>query len=255
MNEAKYKLEAQSRMPKVEVKIISELYRHQITEFLDGRENLGIELGVATGAFSRRLLESGKFRILFGVDVYGDIHDVNEYKNALKKIGIESAHKLLRLTFDDALDIFPDEYFDFIYVDGFAHTGEEGGKTLVDWYKKLKIGGIMAGDDYHDDWPLVMWAVNHFASQLGTQITLTGKIMDEPYSKYPTWFFQKSRVFDPDAAPLDSYLVEIAQKERMRIQRLRMHASKSFIYRILRFIKRIVTNPDFFLQTHIRAKE
>lgn len=43
----------------------------------------------------------------------------------------------------------------FIYVDGYAHTGEDRGKTLFDWYPKLKIGGLMAGDDYHDDWPLV----------------------------------------------------------------------------------------------------
>jgi hypothetical protein len=34
------------------------------------------------------------------------------------------------MSFDDALDIFDDEFFDFIYIDGFAHTGEEGGNQL-----------------------------------------------------------------------------------------------------------------------------
>jgi len=48
-------------------------------------------------------------------------------------------------------------------------------KTIVEWYKKLKLGGILAGDDYHDDWPLVNWAVNDFASKLGVKISTTGE--------------------------------------------------------------------------------
>ena len=87
--------------------------------------------------------------------------------SALKYIGIENTtYSLLRMDFDDALLLFEDNYFDFIYVDGFAHTGEEGGKTLIDWIKKLKVGGYLAGDDYHNDWPLVVWAVNDLAKKL-----------------------------------------------------------------------------------------
>ena len=43
------------------------------------------------------------------------------------------------MTFDDAIDLFEDQFFDFIYIDGFAHTGEEGGETLIKWYRKLKV--------------------------------------------------------------------------------------------------------------------
>jgi hypothetical protein len=228
-------------MPKLETHMATELYRHEIANSLAGEENVGIELGVATGLLSKRLLETGKFKILFGVDAYADIHDTNEYKNALRTIGIDANHKLLRLTFNDALDLFPDEYFDFIYVDGFAHTGEDGGKTLVDWYGKLKIGGIMSGDDYHSDWPLVMWAVNHFASQIGAKITLTDKIQDERYSQYPTWFFRKDHEFDPSTAPLDPRLVYIAGIERKRIHRSRMSPLFRFKRHVFRTIRGLVS--------------
>lgn len=239
MNKTSYRREAFARMPKVETNTAADLHRHDVASYLDGTGNIGIELGVASGRLTQCLLQTRKFRMLFGVDTYADIHDTNEYKDAIKNIGIDANHKLLRLTFEDALDIFPDEYFDFIYVDGFAHTGEEGGQTLVDWYSKLKIGGIMSGDDYHEDWPLVMWAVNHFASQVGAKINLTGQTQSERYSQYPTWFFKKERKFDPETAPLDLRLVHIAKMERKRIHRLRMSPLFRFKSRAIRAIKDI----------------
>ena len=241
MNKNSFKREALARMPKVETYTEKDLYRHDITNYLEGNRNIGVELGVADGCLTKRLLKTGKFQILFGIDTYADIHDTREYKKAINFIGIDASHKLLRLTFDDALDIFPDEYFDFIYVDGFAHTGEEGGRTLVDWYRKLKIGGIMSGDDYHEDWPLVMWAVNHFALQVGTTINLTGQIQSDRYSQYPTWFFKKKQEFNPDLAPLDPRLVKIARIERNRIHRLRMSPISRVKGRAIRAIKNFIS--------------
>lgn len=204
-------------MPKISTNTVGNLYRHDIVNYLVGKENIGIELGVATGKLSRKFLDTGKFRILFGVDVYNDTHDSIEYRKALSFIGLESNHKLIRLSFDEAIELFPDGYFDFIYVDGFAHTGEEGGKLLSDWYPKLKVGGVMSGDDYHQDWPLVMWAVNHFANQIGCQINLTGRTQDEEYSLYPSWFFVKEREVPSERLALDRRLVEIARREKNRI--------------------------------------
>ncbi len=33
---------------------------------------------------------------------------------------------VLRATFAEALALFPDEYFDLVYLDGYAHTGNDG---------------------------------------------------------------------------------------------------------------------------------
>jgi hypothetical protein len=95
------------------------------------------------------------------------------------------------MSFDEAHDLFEDNFFDFIYFDGYAHTGEEGGKTFADWYSKLKVGGVFAGDDYHEDWPLVIWAVNHHVSQIGCELHVTEKIETTNLNRYPSWFFIK----------------------------------------------------------------
>ena len=36
---------------------------------------------------------------------------------------------------------------------------------MFDWYKKLKIGGIIGGDDFHSDWPLVKLTVKDFVQK------------------------------------------------------------------------------------------
>ncbi|WP_279473885.1 class I SAM-dependent methyltransferase [Aeromonas caviae] len=105
---------------------------------------VGIELGVAEGIFSERIMKLGQLSFLYGVDMYaGDRgHDINQYKSAFMRLDkYREKYALLKMKFDEALDMFPDEYFDFIYVDGYAHTGEEEGKTLHDWFPKLKVGG------------------------------------------------------------------------------------------------------------------
>jgi hypothetical protein len=183
---------AQSQTPDVPVEIIPNTNRWNVIDSLTGRENIGIELGVAAGSFSARMVQSGKFHQFFGVDVYGDTHDITEYKKALRAVGLRSNYHLLRMTFDDALDLFPDNFFDFIYVDGYAHTGEEGGRTLIDWYAKLKPGGVMAGDDYDAQrWPLVVWAVHHLVAQLGLSLKVTDQVQDAAYNKFRSWFFTK----------------------------------------------------------------
>jgi hypothetical protein len=239
MNKHAYAQEAFASMPAAETRVVKGLHRHDVAKLLQGPDNIGIELGVAAGSLARKFLDTQSFRMLFGVDVYGDLHDTREYKEAIATIGLTSNHKLLRLSFDDALDLFPDAYFDFVYVDGFAHTGEEGGKTLADWYQKLKVGGILCGDDYHQDWPLVMWAVNHLASQLGSAVSLTALTQDDRYSRYPTWFIRKARDIPPAALPLAPRLVEIAKKEKRRIHRMRMSPMSDLRRRAAKAFRRI----------------
>lgn len=97
------------------------------------------------------------------------------------------------MRFEEAVDLFPDEYFDFVYVDGYAHTGEEGGSTFEHWWPKLKPGGVFAGDDYDPAWPEVVREVGNFLTARG----LTGYIIpnvekDVAFCKYPTWFTFKN---------------------------------------------------------------
>ena len=45
---------------------------------------------------------------------------------------------------------FPDNYFDWIYIDG-NHLYEFVKQDLESWFPKMKSGGIVAGDDYGRD--------------------------------------------------------------------------------------------------------
>ena len=69
---------AKVKTPQVEVEE-KEWCRHEIINELFGKDNLGIELGVAEGIFSERMLQSEKFKRFYGFDVYGDTHNTNEY--------------------------------------------------------------------------------------------------------------------------------------------------------------------------------
>lgn len=174
------------------MKILKGYQRHDICRLLGERSNLvGIELGVAGGSFSKRMVESGRFKIFFGVDRYTDHHDTSEYVNALRAIGIYKNYKLFRMSFNDALQLFEDESLDFIYIDGYAHTGEDGGSLITEWYRKLKYGGVLSGDDYDETWPLVVTSVDLFSSLSGLEIHLTDITEEARFSRFRTWGFIK----------------------------------------------------------------
>ena len=134
------------------------------------------------------MVASGRFREFFGVDMYADSHDTAQYKTALRRVGLHENYKLLRMSFDEAYDLFEDESLDFIYIDGYAHSGQEGGDTIWKWARKVKIGGLIAGDDYHEDWPLVKEAVDRFLDYTGFEGYVTTKVEpDINYAAHPTW--------------------------------------------------------------------
>lgn len=211
---------AKQETPNIEVNGKEDWLRYDIVNLLTGNSNIGIELGVASGGYSKRMVESNKFSRFYGVDVYSDHHNTNEYCNTLKLIGVNNPkYCLLRMDFENAYGLFDDEFFDFVYIDGYAHTGEEGGKTIVDWYKKVKVGGILAGDDYHESWPLVVWAVNDIAKQLNVPVNLALRLDSAPFSHYPSWFIIKTD--NNTSLKVNNKLFTIAMSEKQRIHELR----------------------------------
>ena len=179
----------------LEIKELKNYKRENIINLIEGNNLRGIELGIARGIFAERMINSNRFSEYYGIDVYANdgSHTVNQYKEAINRVGIRSNFKLLRMYFKEALDLFEDEYFDFIYVDGYAHTGEEGGRTFKDWFPKLRRGGLFAGDDYDSKkWPLVVNNVNQFMENKGyNSLHLTNIVEQEEYCYYPTWGFIK----------------------------------------------------------------
>ncbi len=206
-------------------KILHDYNRFNVKDFIKKDNLIGIELGVAKGTFSKKMLESNKFKFYYGVDKYSDHHNSKEYLYALKNIGINKSFHLLRTSFESALSIFEDNYFDFVYVDGYAHGGQEGGKTLCDWIKKVKVGGIICGDDYDSKFPLTIKAVNYLAQNTNNQIYLTNKdfVYENQRKHFASWIIKVDKAYDvkPDKSlMLKSKIISNYHKIRIKIKYL-----------------------------------
>jgi hypothetical protein len=153
---------------------------------------VGVELGVAAGIFSELLLRQSSLSYLYSVDAYGDRkHTVSRYKLALVRLAPHRArNSILRMRFEEAVSLFPDQFFDFVYVDGCAGNGEEGGRTFYEWWPKVKRGGVFAGHDYSPEWPQVVKTVDRFVGEIGVPLyTLGGDAdPDDTANEYASWF-------------------------------------------------------------------
>lgn len=139
-----------------------------------GLTRLGIELGVASGRFSEHLLRNAPIRRLYSVDAWaGDRkHDIRQCDAATRRLSKYGARSIvLRARFEEALSLFADRSLDFVYIDGYAHTGNDSGRTLVDWWTKVKPGGLFAGHDYDAKrWPKNVAAVDAFREEKTAEI-------------------------------------------------------------------------------------
>jgi len=146
--------------------------------------SLVLELGVAAGRFAVDMLNVNPSIRYIGIDRWSDHHDEVEMFNAERAITlINPTARLIRLTFHDALELFDDETFDLIYIDGYAHTGQDNGQTLDEWFPKLKRGGIFAGHDYCHKYQPTIDAVDAFVAKEN----LTLNIIND--GDHPSWFF------------------------------------------------------------------
>lgn len=154
---------------------------------------VGIELGTAGAGFSRRILEQSNLSFLYTVDHFDKEHADDAYIHALHQLlPFRDRSTVIRATFETATRLFPNNYFDFIYIDGYAHTGQENGSTFRDWWPRLKPGGVFAGDDYHSHWPDVIKNLDVFAKEVHHEVHVIDCAPGEDcFSKYPTWFMIK----------------------------------------------------------------
>lgn len=157
--------------------------REDIVFNLDKKNLIGVELGVASGCFSKKLVETDLFDIFYCIDKWNDHHSIKEYFGVQRYFKKNPNVSVLRASFQEAIELFPDNYFDFIYIDGYAHTGQDSGETLHKWFSKLKSGGIYSGHDYHNDWQETVNQVNIFIKKFNLTLNLTNE-----KKEYPSWW-------------------------------------------------------------------
>ena len=153
---------------------------------------LGAELGVAGGTYSEHLLRHAPIRRLYSIDAWSGErgHDLIQCDAATRRLSKYGARSIvLRARFAEALALFDDAGLDFVYIDGYAHQGNEDGETLQQWWPKIRPGGILAGHDYHPKWPRNLAAVDAFREAHGDGISQFQVTAED---RFPSWVIFKA---------------------------------------------------------------
>ena len=133
-------------------------HRNEFGLFLNenGLFGNGIEIGVAEGNYSEKLLKTSNLSKLYLLDTWevnttdmnGDPYGDIRYKGVVKKMR-EYGDRVEVIRGNSLIEFgrFPDSYFDFIYLDA-NHEYEYIKQDLNNWYPKCKVGGVFSGHDY-----------------------------------------------------------------------------------------------------------
>lgn len=150
---------------------------------------VGAEIGVAGGHFSEKLCKGILGLKLFCIDPWGTYkenrrgggqsqHDRN-YELAQQKLSGYNADMIRKFSMDAVKD-FPDEFFDFVYLDG-NHDYKYILEDIVEWSKKVKKGGIVSGHDYyHFNNSGVIEAVDKYVRENNLDLQLTEGSRENP---------------------------------------------------------------------------
>jgi predicted O-methyltransferase YrrM len=93
------------------------------------------------------------------IDSYYKLAKTNDiYELFLENMG-ERKFKAIKSTSKAASKKFQDKSLDVVFID-LNHSYESVKEDIALWLPKVKKGGILAGDDYHENWPGVIQAVD-----------------------------------------------------------------------------------------------
>ena len=162
-----------------------------------------VEIGVYQGEFAKNILDTLQPSILHLIDPWeigsdknskethysGEISDLStaystdeDFKqvNDIFSEEIKEGKVVLNKHYSyDAVDMFEDNYFDFIYIDA-CHLYDSVKADLEMFLPKLKTNGILCGHDYMDD-PRgsnfnVVQAVDEFCENFNFEMIVLGKV-------------------------------------------------------------------------------
>lgn len=100
------------------------------------------------------------------------------FKSNIKEAGVDEYIKVVKMSSIQASKLYLDRSVSFLMIDA-SHKYEDVVDDIRAWYPKLKMGGIISGDDY--DWPEVKKAVE---DTLGPHSVFEGS----------TWVIRKNKL-------------------------------------------------------------
>lgn len=169
--------------------------RHHIA-LLAPLNSVGAEIGVSTGQLSERFLKLNHFSVFHSVDKWDDqAHSFAQYEGVKEKLKKYNESCVWRLTAQDFAEHIADGSLGFIYIDCYAHTGQDDGEVLRCMWPKLQAGGLFSGDDYDKrQWPKTYAAVNAFAASVGKTVMVKDDHIPNAKlatDRHASWYFYK----------------------------------------------------------------
>ena len=178
--------------------------------FAELRFRVGVEIGVEKGRFSYMICANlRKLKKLYGVDPYKTYDDYRDFViedqlRDFREMAIRGLagfrFKLIEETSMEALKHFGNNSLDFVYIDG-NHDLKYVVEDIVEWTKKVKIGGIVSGHDYTKSrdkfgkyWFHVPFAVKAYAEAYEVDpVFILGRKMGRGRDFFRSWFFVKEK--------------------------------------------------------------
>jgi hypothetical protein len=117
----------------------------------------GAEVGVYLGEFIEKFCKAG-FK-MYGIDPYAAYDNYRKHpqeqdfeKMYWKSKELLESHggTLIRKTSMEALNDIPDDSLDFVYIDA-NHSIRYAVEDIYEWYRKVRVGGVISGHDYFVD--------------------------------------------------------------------------------------------------------
>jgi predicted O-methyltransferase YrrM len=140
------------------------LYSEMVCRFPSGSRfaELGCHRGKSTAYLAVEIANSGKRIELHCVDIWLDMTQRDAFIANMAPLA-EYYTQALHMSTMEAVRLFPDEFFDFVFVDAF-HSYEAVRDDITHWLPKVRRGGVLAGHDYWarapSTWPGVVQAVH-----------------------------------------------------------------------------------------------
>lgn len=188
-------------------------YRNDLGLFLkDNKYNgFGVEIGVQSGTFSEKIFSTWQICEKFYLvdlwkhqpdEIYYDAANFDdsrheeyyvECRNRFSKYNNNNnnnKYEFIRKSSEEASRLFPDEYFDFIYIDA-NHSYDAVMNDLKNWYPKIKKNGIFCGHDYEDN-ETARFGVKSAVDSFFNEKKIYTTSFDNPSTKNaPSWIVVK----------------------------------------------------------------
>lgn len=155
-------------------------------EFFNRKVVIGAEIGVEKGINSKSILKELNVKKLYLIDawlnyekLYTNFLQETNFELILKRFKNNKKIEIIREFSENAIKFIKDNSLDFVYIDA-NHSFEFVYQDIKLWYKKVKIGGVVAGHDIYSH-PGVLKALKVFCYK--NEISFNIKI--------PDWYFIK----------------------------------------------------------------